>query len=766
MTFSKHKSLNDESETLLATIRGSVLVHLQDGLLPSHLVGPVESARQLNLLAAESGDEDLAATADVLKTWLGLLVTETDPISDKRARSILDQVSAVEAALLAFRGRSESATLDVNEFVDESFSELETRGRRGPSTLAGPSDDEFEIDSEMVEVFRDEADSLLQNIRSNLEVLASNPADRNALWEIQRSAHTFKGASGIVGLKSASELAHRIEDLLGGLSPNGDASYAHIVGLLLDATECLTVLSDPGVGNDNERKFADICRAFDEIAEKKIEGLAEPPQTHRRATSKVPTAAAVSKPVTAAPGKARIVRISLDRLDDLVSYVRKLVTARPKFTKELENLGTQLKEARSNYNRLQAAVGKIDSLASSSGEAAGPNSLTGFHQSSYELTETSRDAAVITAELAEVKKHLEDLAERQQSLLEEMQDRLLRLRKVEFGTITTRLQRSVGVTCDEEGKQAELVIENPTTEVDTQLIDTLIEPLMHLLKNAIVHGIESPEIRRMLGKSETGRIRVRIDNRGRDIMLKVSDDGRGIAFQPLLDKAVASGVIAEADKDQLSRRRLHDLLFVPGLTTAERLTLNAGRGVGMSIVREAVAAAGGIVELETSPQHGTTFTIIIPFANETHVGTPATASYEDKHESLRSRGNVLIVDDSPSVRLSTARLLESAGWHISVANNGLDAIDKLRDMAELPAAVVSDIEMPLMDGYDLLAEILDDDKLREVPVIFVSSRSENGERERALDAGAEDYLTKPFEDKKLIAVVDRLAAAREEALVF
>jgi len=274
----------------------------------------------LNVLASEFGDQDLTTSADVLTTWLGLLVTEPDPISDKRARSVLDQVSAVEAALLAFRGRSESATLDVSEFVDESFSELEARGRRQSPSSAQQSADEFEIDAEMVEVFRDEADSLLQNIRANLETLASSPDDRTSLWEIQRSAHTFKGASGIVGLKRASELAHRIEDLLGRLSQNGDGSNAQIVPLLLNATECLRLLSGPGAGRDMDARFAEVCSAFDELTEKKTTDAGEQPE-ERRHTDEA-ASPAVSKPVTGPKTKSRIVRISLDRLDDLVSYVR------------------------------------------------------------------------------------------------------------------------------------------------------------------------------------------------------------------------------------------------------------------------------------------------------------------------------------------------------------------------------------------------------------------------------------------------------------
>src|SRR5215207_9260522 len=176
-------------------------------------------------------------------------------------------------------------------------------------------------------------------------------------------------------------------------------------------------------------------------------------------------------------------------------------------------------------------------------------------------------------------------------LIERVQERLGRLRNVEFGTIATRLQRTVRVTCDDEGKRAEIDIENGSLEVDTQVIDSLIEPLMHLLKNAIVHGIEGPDIRRMLGKPEVGRITISVKNEGPYVVLTVADDGRGIANQPLVEKAVSSGRIARHEAERMTAGEIRDLIFLPGLTTSENVSLNAGRGVGMSIVRESLAAA-------------------------------------------------------------------------------------------------------------------------------------------------------------------------------
>jgi len=339
----------------------------------------------------------------------------------------------------------------------------------------------------------------------------------------------------------------------------------------------------------------------------------------------------------------------------------------------------------------------------------------------------------------------------------------MRLRNVEFGTIITRLQRTVRVTCDEEGKNADVVIENGAVEIDTLIIDAVIEPLMHLLKNAVVHGIESPETRRMLGKPETGKITIGVESGATNIRLSVTDDGCGISFQPLLDKAITLGLVSQVNAEAMTGDEMRELIFMPGLTTAEKLSLNAGRGVGMSIVRESVSAIGGTVSVATYPQKGTTFTLTVPrpFAD---VKTNTIVEAEPVRDTTVDRAGVLVVDDSPSVRLMTAKTLESAGWRVETAKNGIEALDCLNRSDVRPCLIVSDIEMPKMGGYELLAVLREDASLKCIPVIFVSSRSAASNREKAMKAGAAEYLTKPYRSSDLTALVERLAVPGSRAI--
>lgn len=405
-----------------------------------------------------------------------------------------------------------------------------------------------------------------------------------------------------------------------------------------------------------------------------------------------------------------------------------------------------------------SACGKIESLKSDTNSKSPELIAADLNAGTYELAEAVKDATVIDTAFDNVKSNLEALYDAQSSLIDEIQERLLRLRHVEFGTITNRLQRTVRVTCDEEEKRAEVAIENGTLEVDTQLIDVLIEPLLHLLKNAVVHGIENPETRRILGKPEVGKITIRVSNKGAYTVMSVTDDGRGIAFAPLLEKAVVSSLITRADAEQMRSDKICELIFLPGLTTAKKLSLNAGRGVGMSIVREAIAGAGGTISIETWPQKGTTFTVRIPrpFAGQ----VPEPRIRESEYPASSSKLRVMIVDDSPSVRLTTSRVIEKAGWHVETARNGVDALEKLKILSP-PSIILSDIEMPKMGGFEFVAALREDESLKNIPVIFISSRSDQIDRDQATQAGVAEYLTKPYNQVQLLEAIHRLTLDAE-----
>ena len=183
----------------------------------------------------------------------------------------------------------------------------------------------------------------------------------------------------------------------------------------------------------------------------------------------------------------------------------------------------------------------------------------------------------------------------------------------------------------------------------------------------------------------------------------------------------------------------------------------------MSIVRESLTAAGGTIEIETTAQRGTTFVITVP---RTAVERPTQSEQgPEPMVEIAEDSFVLIVDDSPSVRVSTARLLGRAGWRTETASNGAEALEKLRSWSVLPSVIMSDIEMPEMDGYEFINELRRDEILQEIPLVFVSSRSGNGEREQALATGADDYVIKPYDEKHLAELIGRLAVSHEQKVL-
>ena len=760
MLTSQSKAFIDEAEALLGAIRGGVLVHLQDGVRAEHLKVPLDFARLLNAQVSQTEDHDIIAAADALEAWLMLLVTETEPLSDARTMSLLDQISELEAALFGHKEIEHTPASDVADFIDESFEILRstsTNTTKNSSDSSKESDD-FEVDSELLEVFNEEAKALLRSITLNLEVLSARPKDREALWEIKKSAHTFKGAAGIVGLKKLSDLAHRVEDLLEHVSEKNADLNVHIVGLLLNAAECLEALSNDERSPEIDARIDWLHTAFGKVleaisnserpGEEPVVPLPVPPPPKRRATDQF-----------AAPRRTNsIVRVSVDRLDELVRNMRDLFASRTAFEQRLAELEQQLEESHNNGLRLLEASGKVEGLKKEidlSGrgnwDAAG---------GVYDLAEAVKDAGIINTAFDNVKSNLEALYDAQSAAIDEIQERLLRLRNVEFGSIATRLQRTVRVTSDEEEKRAEVVIENGSLEVDTQLIDSLIEPLLHLLKNAVVHGIENPETRRILGKPEAGKITIRASNKGSYTVISVTDDGRGIAFRPLLEKALVSNLISAAEAELMTPEKILELIFLPGLTTAKKLNLNAGRGVGMSIVRESIAAAGGTISIETWPQKGTTFTVRIPRPLESQPSEPRNRPSDFPVASGRMR--VMIVDDSPSVRLTTSRVVEKAGWHVETAKNGFDAMQKLKTLPA-PNLILSDIEMPRMDGFEFVTSLREDESLKNIPVVFISSRADDVNRRQASAAGVADYLTKPYDQIQLLECINRLTQNAELA---
>ena len=671
-----------DAETAITHIRSSLLILAQAGERTD-----LESARAALYVMREQADNDdrphlYSAVRDCESALEDVMKQEA--LSPGSIYEVLDKVSHIEAALLDSSLHSEDFLLDLASLVDTTFDDTDPAHTSSYATEDRP--ERFEIDDETLDIFRAEAADLLSAIDDSLQVLLNSPADSQAVWEVRRCAHTFKGAAGIVGLKDACATAHKMEDLLDGVVASKCVAGPPVVDFLRAAVAVLHYTVGHGSSEKDlellDRQYAEAVLWFNERSLNETNG--EKPKAER--PSDPPNAAAAVNVELRA--SSPVIRVPAERIDELMELSRKLTVLNEAITKRFKAVGDQVDNARS-------------------------------------------------------RKHLAALLEAGRELNTALDDGLQRIRMVRFGTIETRLARAVNNTCHDQGKKAQLVLENGEVEIDTLMIDALIEPLIHLLKNAVVHGIEMPEKRRLIGKPEEGKITARIEADHEALILTVADDGSGISIIDLKEKAAAQGMVAQNELAAMSDRDALKLIFQTGLTTADTVDLNAGRGVGMAIVKESIEDRGGSVIVESLQQTGTTFTILLPITSNHAKGSSINSEQQPDETAELPLPLILIVDDSATIRNQAVKIVEKAGFRTITANNGAEALELLLSGKWEPDLILSDVEMPQIDGWQFLDYVKTDDNFGTIPVVMITSLDDPEHRKRAFDLGASDYIVKP-----------------------
>ena len=368
----KLQTFLDESEIVLNGVRGGILVFAQNTAERSALEIPFRRVRTLSQSAASLDLKDIEEQAILLSELIVFTAKHNGELPGDQVRNILDQISGIEALLAGIRMSQEDFTVGLSELVDASFETLSPRNEtddRSPEFVEADEwadeDDNFEVDAELLEVFAEEAEDLLKNIETNLARLVSTPDDKEALWEIRRNAHTFKGSAGIVGLKRPSEMAHRVEDLLDRLAEAENVSHESIIPLLFTSTECLRSLA---AGENTSALSATISTLYQDL-DKAIEEIENPKPKEvlvkaAAATEILPSAPSAPEPEQGQPRKkaeARsIVRVSLDKLDDLVNIIRDLVVSRSVFEQKLSEFDHQIDDLHNATRRLQSTNSRLE----------------------------------------------------------------------------------------------------------------------------------------------------------------------------------------------------------------------------------------------------------------------------------------------------------------------------------------------------------------------------------------------------------------------
>lgn len=285
------------------------------------------------------------------------------------------------------------------------------------------------------------------------------------------------------------------------------------------------------------------------------------------------------------------------------------------------------------------------------------------------------------------------------------------VRNLPIGVILHMFPRMVRDLAEKENKEVEMDITGGEILVDKKILDTIKMPILHLLRNAVDHGIELPEEREKNGKPRAGKISVNVSSNNEKIKISVKDDGCGINFTKIKAKLLKENL--SKDITQLNKHDFLKFLFIPGFSTEDKVTEISGRGMGLDIVNSKITEMNGNVHISTTKKNGTEIIIELPVDI-----TPFCYSEKAAPKKKKNDFNVILVDDSQTTKLFFKKLLEDEGYKVTAFENGKDTLKELK--SKKYDLLISDVEMPVMNGAELTSKIRKDKQLKNLPILIIS----------------------------------------------
>ncbi len=445
---------------------------------------------------------------------------------------------------------------------------------------------------EIVESFVVETQEILENLDQDLIQLEDQPEDPDLINRIFRAVHTIKGTSGFLSFEQMSTLAHRFEDVLNKMRKGQLTFQPWMMDTLLEAYDQMKVLLQQVI----DRQIQDIPL---EAILNKLKAIAEGQQPGEVVT---PAANASGQPASATPPKKQKKTPKKKSAPQSTSEP----AASPQNGNPPEDANAVSKSYLSRNHQLgkvidstiRVDVERLDNLMNLVGELVlGRNRLAQIvnnlkaETNHQELVDTTAQIDFITSEL---------------------QSAVMKTRMVQIGRIFNKFPRLVRDLSREFKKEIDLVLEGEETELDKSVIEEISDPLVHLIRNSVDHGIESPEEREKLGKPRKGMIRLGAGHEGNHIIIEVEDDGQGIDPEKIKQKAVEKGIISAEDAKELSEAEVYNLIFMPGFSTAQQVTNVSGRGVGMDVVKTNITRLNGMITVKSQVGVGTKFILKLP----------------------------------------------------------------------------------------------------------------------------------------------------------
>jgi chemotaxis protein histidine kinase CheA/ActR/RegA family two-component response regulator len=776
-----------------------------------------------------------------------------------------------------------------------------------------------DVDAALLDAFMHDSPPQAAEVIESLSDWIADPAQTERLRNAKRAAHTLKGSANILGIRGVAKLAHRLEDVLELCEADAGTPARTRTAALMAAADCLEQMVAAVCGEDSAPDNAldvvsqlDAARSNDESDTVRQRTLVVSSTDDATAGTAPAPAAETRTPRTPRAEPKATTRVPTQLLDDLVRMVGEMTIKIGELEQELKSAASHSRELTERDRAIQkrlfelensvdirgvAARHKLHSVQAAPGHSAHFDSLELDQYNEVQsitraLIEETTDARDLGIGLKDELAGLAGILHQQQRLMRELQHLTSQTRMAPVDTIVPRLQRNVRQTAAATHKHASLAVVGGEILVDVDVLNQLTEPLLHIVRNAVDHGLESPAERAALGKPRDGRITLSVARRGQVVTVQVSDDGRGLNLADIRAKAVERGLLpAEASPSDAEIARL---TLLPGFSTRDAVTEISGRGVGLDVVATRLRALAGSIDIRSETGRGMTIELrfqaslvathalfvrdggqvfglashtvqravpavavelrrengvlyadfdahrypahelsqltglapaslperrnvvvvdtdggpiavlvdLVLDANELvtrpagkylkripgvagigltgdgsvipllDIAELARTPYEQSMRAaadaraqarLARRSRVLIVDDSLSVRRALGTLLEDQGYDVTLARDGLEAV-KAMDVSR-PDVLLTDLEMPNMNGLELTAHVRARPALAQLPVIMITSRSMDKHRRQAMSVGVNVYLTKPYTDIELLQQVATAVTGRVERRV-
>lgn len=783
-----------------------------------------------------------------------------------------------------------------------------------------------EIDDDIYEISKMESEEMLEKITPIIEKINEEGLSGEDRKEFKRYTHTLKGCVRMAGINRAGLVAHKMESLLDFIEVH-KLNVFLVKGILEDELSKINFLLNNLHTSLNEEQLQWLDSIYGKSSNNKIEesqdnikeeiyNVSKETQSKQVILSSEikkdietlssPAEEPQQMPKTTEEAK-QFIRVQSDIIDKILTDANAIRFTRSSLENSINQNHKSVSEIKMLTSKIHHMVKEIEIQAETqmlSSHAQANEDEKDFDPLEFDrFTRMQELTRLMNEVVADIEQNIggldfinkvQDNSINEQSIsINNLMTELMKIRLVTFDSISNRFYKIARNTSKELNKKINLEIIGEKTELDKILLDKIISPLEHILRNSIAHGIEQPDEREMNGKSAFGKIIMDLHIDGHYAIIKVSDDGAGINLEKVKSIGIKKNLI-KSDKEY-TKNDIINLIFHSGFSTADSVSQVAGRGVGMDVVKNEILSVGGSIEIDTEKNKGSTFTLKVPvnmatnqsiltnaqgkliaipnmliaeissikkqdlleayknkkiklgeetydfyymghmlgllgdedvpnllshntiikiqYTSSTIVvhfdeilgvheilikpfgriygkipgllgatilgdGTQGSvinpvqlANFYNKNISSHAETNqkeaikvvrkskIMVVDDSLTVRMASSKMLDRNGFDIILGKDGKDGLEILQNTRDfdLPLIILSDIEMPNMDGFEFVKNLKLSDRLKHIPVIMITSRTAEKHKEHAFSLGASDYMGKPYNESELISKINSLS---------